>query len=146
VMNPFFRLGRLDNELNRFFRWDTDFFGRRDCSAPAVNVFEEPDSWIFTFEVPGIEPEEIDLSIRDGVLTLKGKKTAVDLPEGTRLHRNEFSQVECEFSRSLTVPDNIDEEKIEAETKNGLLTVTLTKSANKKEKKIQILPRLDERN
>ncbi len=146
MMNPFFGLSRFGDELDRFFRWDDDSCGRRNRTAPAVNVYEETESWVFTFEIPGIEPENIDLSIKDGVLTLKGTRPAVETPDGTKLLRTEFSNGEYEFSRSLTVPDNIDEENIQAETRNGLLRVVLKKTGDKKEKKIQILPRIEEGN
>lgn len=141
MMNPFFGLSRFGDELDRFFRWDNDSCRRRNWTAPAVNVYEESENWIYTFEIPGIEPENIDLSIKDGVLILKGTKPAAETGEGTKLHRTEFSEGEYEFSRSLTVPDNIDEENIQADTKHGLLRVVLKKTSDKKEKKIQILPR-----
>jgi|GEM_PF-440560 len=146
MMNPFFRLSQVGDELDRFFGGDNESCRRRNWTAPAVNVSEDSESWIYTFEIPGIAAENIDLSIKEGVLTLKGRRTAVETPEGTTLHRTEFSEGEYEFSRSLTLPDSIDEENIQAETENGLLRVVLKKTAEKKEKKIQILPRIEEDN
>ena len=142
-LSPWFGLNRPSSEMDRLFGDDGEFFGISRRSHPAVNVCEEPESWILSFAIPGVDPKDVDLSIKDGILTLKGKKTCRTSSEEGRVHRRESCLSECEFSRSMSLPENVDTETIEADISNGVLTVTLKKAEKAKERRIEIHPRIE---
>lgn len=107
-------------------------------STPDVNIGESDGEYEITAELPGLEEKDIELSISDGVLTLKGEKKAEreDKHKDYHLTERRFGA----FRRSFTLPKGVDEHKVAAKFAKGVLTVTLPKSAEAKQrqKKIQI--------
>jgi HSP20 family protein len=106
--------------------------------TPAVSLAEKDDSYELTAEVPGLDEKDVQITLRDDVLTIKGEKQA-EAEEKT--HGYYFSERRFgSFQRSFQLTDDVDPEKIEARFKNGVLTVTLPKNpaATKEEKKIPI--------
>jgi HSP20 family protein len=106
--------------------------------APAVDVVENEKAYEITAELPGMDESNIDVKFSDGTLTIKGEKRA-DKEEKQKdyyLSERRYGS----FQRSFGVPDGVDADKIEANFKNGVLTVTLPKSpqAQQSEKKIPI--------
>ena len=86
-------------------------------------------------EVPGLSADSIGLELKQGVLTLSGKRP-VPAPEGYSVHRQERPSVS--FSRSLTLPAPVDPEKVKASVKDGILEVTLEKAETAKPRRISI--------
>lgn len=142
-------LGRRDdisfptfwNEVNDLMKNFTDA-GLPDAYAsgnfiPALDVKETDKTIVVTTELPGLTEKDIDVSIDDGVLTLKGEKKAEEKTEGQNYIRVERSF--GSFHRSITLPSEVDAEKIDAVYKNGVLAVTLPKIVQeRKEQKIKI--------
>jgi HSP20 family protein len=121
--------------------FDVEPFWRGEMTwgaTPAVDIVEDNKSYKVTAELPGLEEKDIDLKFADGVLTIKGEKGEEheEKKENYYLSERRFGS----FQRSFRVPDTVEADKIEANFKNGVLTVTLPKTpeAQKKEKTISI--------
>ncbi|HUR38601.1 MAG TPA: Hsp20/alpha crystallin family protein, partial [Planctomycetota bacterium] len=93
--------------------------------TPALNVFEDGESIVVEAEVPGLKAGDVEVAFDNGELTLKGEKKA-DLKENVPVHRRE--RLYGAFARTLTLPWEIVVDKISAEMKDGVLTVTLPKA------------------
>ncbi|MGB0084837.1 MAG: Hsp20/alpha crystallin family protein [Rhodomicrobiaceae bacterium] len=123
---------------------DLEPFWRRRAGqalAPAVDIAETDKQYEITAELPGLQPENVDVKLSNGVLTIKGEKKEEkeETKEGYHLSERRFGS----FQRSFGVPEGIDAEKISADFKNGVLTITMPKTAEvqQKEKKIAIKSR-----
>lgn len=105
---------------------------------PAIDIVEKDKAFEVTAELPGLDAKNIDLQLSDNVLTIKGEKQE-EKEERTK-DRHVTERRYGSFHRSLQVPSSVDAEKIEANFKNGVLTVTLPKSpeAQKKQKTIPV--------
>jgi HSP20 family protein len=136
-----FGVGRWRSPLFGRSLLETDPFWRTGTSwpkAPAVDVAETDKAYEVTAELPGMNETNIEIKLADDVLTIKGEKKE-DKEEKNKdyyVSERRFGS----FQRSFTVPAGVDSSKIEANFKNGVLTVTLPKSvqAQKSEKKIEI--------
>lgn len=127
-------VGRSVFDVEPLWRGGELSFGK----APAVDVAERDKVYEITAELPGMDEKDIDVKYADGVLTIKGEKKEEkeEKEKDYYLSERRFGS----FQRSFRVPDGVDAGKIDASFKNGVLTVTLPKSADaqKREKKIAI--------
>jgi len=136
--DPFRELSRLQNDLNRLFD-DRSVPGRGTESfgwSPAVDVFEDTEGLTFKFEVPEVDPKDVQVSLEDGVLTVRGDRKMEREDKRDNYHRIERSY--GAFARSFTLPANVDPDKVTAETKNGVLRVFVPKRAEAKPKTVTI--------
>ncbi|MDT8898176.1 Hsp20/alpha crystallin family protein [Thermanaerothrix sp. 4228-RoL] len=128
---------RMEREMDRLFE---TFFPRRrrffEVEFPPMNVWTNPEGAVVTVELPGVNPEQIEVSVVGDTLTLRGKRVAEDLPEGARYQRRERFQ--GEFARSLQLPFSIDADHVEAQYENGILTITLPRAEADKPKRITV--------
>lgn len=127
---------RMQEEMNRLFNYYAPSRYRRAPSYPALNLWADEESVIVRAELPGIAPEELDISVDNGDLTLSGQRTRDEVPEGTTYHRQERNY--GSFSRTIRLPFKIEAEGVEAVMKNGVLTLTLPRAEEDKPKKIEI--------
>jgi HSP20 family protein len=106
--------------------------------APAVDIVEKDDGYKLTAELPGLEPRDVTTRFSDGTLTIEGEKN--EPQEDATLDHFLSERGYGTFRRSFRVSDGVDPDKVEASFKNGVLTVTLPKTAEarKKHKKIAI--------
>ncbi len=105
--------------------------------APAIEVAETKDEYKLTAEVPGLDPAQVDVSVAGGMLVIKGeKKREVDKNEaGLQFSERSFGS----FRRSFRLPDDVDASGIEADHRNGVLTIRLPKTSEAKEpQKIEV--------
>ncbi len=106
--------------------------------TPAVDIIEKPNEFRITAELPGMSDKDIDVKCADGVLTMRGEKKEEreEKDEDYFLSERRYGS----FHRSFRLPESVDEDKIDATFKNGVLTITLPKRAESKkaEKKISI--------
>ncbi len=117
--------------------FDQDFWSFAAPPAfPAVNVWQSPEAVAITAELPGLEPGDFELSVKDNVLTLSGERKEPKVPEGARWHRNERSW--GRFSRSIRLPFATTEDKIEARLTNGVLRIVVGRPDKEKPRKIEI--------
>jgi HSP20 family protein len=136
LASPVFSLRR---EIDRLF--DDTFGGSGGRSAaswsPAVDVRESQNELSLAFEIPGMTPDQVEVTTDNGVLTVRGEKRE-ERKEGDE---GQFHLVERSygtFSRSFQLPKNLDESKIDASFENGVLTVRIPKAALPQPKRIQI--------
>ncbi|WP_322807688.1 Hsp20/alpha crystallin family protein [Thermanaerothrix sp.] len=128
---------RMEREMDRLFE---TFFPRRrrffEVEFPPMNVWTNSEGAVVTVELPGVNPEQIEVSVVGDTLTLRGKRVAEELPEGARYQRRERFQ--GEFARSLQLPFTIDADHVEAQYENGILTITLPRAEADKPKRITV--------
>ena len=119
-----------------------DFFGRefpgfffdpdRNLSTPAVNIIEGKDDYRIEVAAPGLEKNDFKISLENNVLTISSEKEHTDEEKSDHFMRREFSY--ASFSRSFSLPDGTDPEKILAKHKDGVLQVAIPKKDQAKEK------------
>lgn len=114
-------------------------FGRMGSSmrVPDTDVIEEENEIRVVCELPGMTTEEVELSLENNVLTISGEKTEKrEQRTGETYHISERRW--GRFSRSFVLPREVDQERIEASFKNGVLAVTIPKSEKARRRKIEI--------
>ncbi len=89
-------------------------------------MYEKDDHFIVRAELPGVKKEDLRVSIQDGILMITGERKAVELPARSHYVRNEIPT--GSFSRSLALPEDVRHDKIDAELRNGLLTIKVAKT------------------
>lgn len=104
-------------------------------SQPALNVWEEGDALKVEAELPGVRPDDLDISVVGGELTLKVNRPDVQQSD-VKYHRRERSV--GTFTRVLRLPVEIDADHVQAELRNGVLTITLPKSEAARPRKIAV--------
>ena len=104
--------------------------------APALDVHEDKDGYTVRVELPGLKREDIDVALQDGVVVISGERKAEVRKEDTEVHRQE--RFYGKFSRALTLPTAVVSDKVVANYKDGILTVTLPKAEEAKAKQITV--------
>jgi HSP20 family protein len=119
------------------FAWDP-FFGGRQVSAfiPAFEVKETNEAFVLKADVPGVLEPDLDIAVHSNVLTVSGTRKAEERTEGDSfaLYERQYGS----FSRSFSLPDTADGERVEAKLDNGVLTLTIWKKAEAKPRKIEL--------
>jgi HSP20 family protein len=106
--------------------------------APALDISERKDAYVVTVEVPGVKPEELDITLEDGLLTIQGERRFTQESSDQQFHRVERRY--GSFRRSITLPAQVQAEQIEASFENGVLEVIVPKAEEAKPKKITVRP------
>jgi len=104
---------------------------------PPTDVVEDSEGIRISLELPGIKPEDVEVTIENRTLTVKGEKTQASEQKSTRLHRYERSY--GRFERSFQLPDTIDADRISARYEHGVLTLTLPRAEEAKPRKVQVV-------
>ncbi|WP_456457534.1 Hsp20/alpha crystallin family protein [Nitratifractor sp.] len=106
--------------------------------VPAVNTRETEDAYYIEVDLPGVKKEDITIDVKDNVLTISGERKIEEERKEDDFYRVE--SIYGTFERSFTLPEDVDVDKIEAEAKDGVLTVKIPKaqSVEKTPKKIEI--------
>jgi HSP20 family protein len=142
----------IEDELAAAFLNDDDLGGSDDVGVAVVNddpseddfpgqlavdVYETEERLVVKARTAGVNKDELDVSISDGILTVSGTLSAGDEADATNWHIQE-----CywgEFSRTLALPVAVKEDEVEAVLKDGVLTITFSKVKQEQAKKIQVL-------
>jgi HSP20 family protein len=104
--------------------------------APAVDIFETDENLVVKAEIPGVNPKDVEVRVEDNTLYLKGQRKFENEVKDENYHRIERSY--GSFTRTFALPSSIDADKVAAEYKDGLLTLTLPKREEAKPKTIKI--------
>jgi HSP20 family protein len=104
--------------------------------APALDISERKDAYVVTVEVPGIKAEDLDITLEDGLLTIQGERRFSQETSERQFHRVERRY--GSFRRSITLPSQVQADKIEASFEDGVLEVTVPKAEEAKPKKISV--------
>ena len=140
-------LVRRNNDFDWLNNWfDDNFFNtpvmaQTTTTAPAVNVKEDNKQYVMEVAVPGLKKEQVNMSIdKDGYLTLSIENKNEQKDENKKEHylRREFSY--SNYEQALTLPEDVEKDKIEAKVNNGVLHITLprTQKAEKETKRIEV--------
>ena len=142
---PWNLFDRFQVDLNRLTR--NDYFGRGDIDSdnsnivtshwrPAIDIKEEENRFVIQADIPGVDPKDIEVTMENGVLTLKGERSSdkEESHEGyTRVER-----VRGTFYRRFSLPDTANADNIEAKGKNGVLEIVLPKHEKVQPRRISV--------
>jgi HSP20 family protein len=140
--NPFADLLDIQREMNSLFDFSLSRWGDREESAlenawaPAIDVLDSKDSLVVKADLPGLKKEDIDISVQNGTLVIKGEKKE----ESERKEKNgvRTERYYGSFYRAVALPSTVDETKAKASFKNGVLELVLPKKEEAKPKQIKI--------
>jgi HSP20 family protein len=139
LMEPFREMENLQHEMNRLFdRWmhtgngESKGFGY----IPSVEMKETDESVQLKLEVPGLEAKDLDVEVMDDAVSIKGERKSESKTEEEGMIRSEFHY--GSFARVIPLPTHIQNDKVTAEYKNGILNLTLPKSEEEKRKIVKI--------
>jgi HSP20 family protein len=135
LLNDFRR--RMDRALDDAFGSDLDVPRGAGVRAtwPLANLVDTGPQLVLTAELPGLSERDVKLTLDQEVLTIAGERKN-DVPEGYSVHRRERADVS--FTRSFALPCRVNAERTSASVKNGILTVTLEKSADAMPRQIAV--------
>jgi HSP20 family protein len=141
---PWNTFEKLSNELNTLFSQrglirngdgdDSNVVTSR--WTPAVDIKEEQNQFVLLADIPGVDPKNIDITMENGVLTVKGERT-----QETKEERNGYKRVERvhgTFYRRFSLPDSANAENISAKGENGVLTITIPKKEKAQPRRISV--------
>lgn len=139
-LNPWRESAVFPDHFNRLF--DVSNFpvvfgneGLRNWK-PAVDIYDNDEKICIKAELPGVDKKDINVDVKDGVLTLTGERSYEKDVKEESYHRKE--RAFGKFHRSFTLPEGLDPEKIGADYKDGILRIEIPKAEEKKPKKIEI--------
>jgi HSP20 family protein len=140
--DPWSLMPRLQDEINRLFGNAQQTDGSSSATAtwvPSVDIHEYENRFELYVDVPGVDPNSVELTLEAGVLTLAGERIQKSSTNGEgepQYRRAERSQ--GQFYRRFVLPDTVDSDKVNATGKDGVLTVTIPKQAKAMPRRIQI--------
>jgi HSP20 family protein len=135
---PFFDMAKTLEEMDRAFDGIGRPLGLRSVprgTFPAINLYEQGDAVVMTAEIPGVKPDELELTVLGDSVVLKGQRKA-EPSNGDRIYRRE--RAAGPFARTVTLPESIDPNSVQAEYRDGVLRVRMEKARKAKAKKIEI--------
>jgi HSP20 family protein len=139
--DPFRDLVSIQDELSRLFGRT---FGGSEALRPSagsvwmpsMDVYETEDKIVATLELPGIDPDNVDVSVEDSTLAISGRREFSNEVKEESFHRAERRS--GSFTRAITLPQTADTERVNANFDNGVLTIEVAKAEKAKPKKIQV--------
>lgn len=132
-LDPFLELRRMQSEMNRLF---SGFSAVAAREFPPINIWLGENSVVMTAELPGVTPEDVNISLQDEVLTLEGARQPQLRQQDVKWHRRERAY--GSFARTVQLPFRVDPEKVQARYINGVLEIELERLEADRPKKIQI--------
>jgi len=127
---------RVQREMNKLLSNIAVDRPRSVSAFPAMNAWTTDEEEVVTATLPGLSPDEVELTIVNDVLTLSGERKSEEPAEETRYHRRE--RVDGKFSRSIQLSFPVDSDKVTAAYENGILTVRLPRAEADKPRKISV--------
>ena len=143
--NPAKELMNVEREFNKLFSSFSNMFGTERNSnedfenavwSPLTDVSEHEDKFMLSFDLPGVDKKDVKISYKNGTLSVSGERKESKEDKNSKFHRIE--RVHGKFYREFTLPVDIQEEKIEANFKDGILNIVLPKSEKAKPKEIEV--------
>ena len=129
---------QFDNEINRFFfnARSTDAANQAHDWTPAMDIREEDNRYVLEADIPGVAREDLDITLEDSVLTIKGERT-VNNEENRESYRRK-ERIHGSFVRQFSLPDTVNTEAISAVITNGVLEIGIPKQAKPEPRKIAV--------
>ncbi|MFM7141456.1 MAG: Hsp20/alpha crystallin family protein [Alphaproteobacteria bacterium] len=131
--DPFREIERMQAEFASLFARGNDSYAP---GHPPVNVWTNEEGALLSAEIPGVDPEKIDVSVVGDTVTISGSRSAEHLAEGVEFLRRERGH--GDFQRSLRLPFKVASDHVEARCKDGILWVTLPKAQEARPRKIEV--------
>ena len=136
--------GEMNDSFNRLFpallgmrpRWVSESGHKAFEWAPSADISETEAEYLIRADLPAVRKEDVRITIDQGVITITGERKDKKEQKDEKFHRVESFQ--GSFARSFTVPDNVDETQIRAESKDGVLIVHLPKTPVTKAKAVEV--------
>ncbi len=135
---PFFDVAKTLEEVDRAFDRIGRPLGLRSVprgTFPPISVYEQDEAVVVTAEIPGVKPDELELTVLGDSVALKGQRRE-EPSNGNRMYRRE--RAAGPFARTVTLPTSIDPDSVQAEYRDGVLRVRMAKAEQAKAKKIEI--------
>jgi len=129
--DPFAAMRRLHNEVNRAFTPTGTFAG----GFPAVNMWQGPESAALTAELPGVDPADLEISVKNDVVTITGERKPY-VGDDADWHRRERAY--GRFSRVIQLPYRVDPDRVEARMTDGVLQIELRRPEADRPRRVQI--------
>jgi HSP20 family protein len=126
----------FDEMMGRGIRRVADEDGIRGSWSPAVNILEGENGIKISADLPGMNAEDVEVTVEDGVLTIRGERRFEEASEGETYHRVERRY--GVFERNFTLPNSVDPAKIEARFNNGEMVVSLPKREESKPRSVKV--------
>lgn len=138
---PWNLMNQLHSEINRMFdhrlgRYDEDGSVVTTDWVPAVDIKEESDRFVLHADLPGVDPKDIEVTMENGILTIRGQRHSETASESDGYHRVE--RISGQFHRRFSLPDTADSEGITARGNHGVLEITIPKQARTQPRKITV--------
>jgi len=136
--NPFAELEELREQFNRVFNQVQENKEKNIAFIPSVNTREADDAYYIEVDLPGVKKEDININFDDNTLTISGERKIKDEHKDNNFYKVE--SVYGKFERSFSLPEDVDSDKIEATSKNGVLEIKIPKVVKVEQtpKKIEI--------
>lgn len=131
--------------FDNFFQWQRERLGQSEEQSftpsvyPPINIYDDGEGFIARAEIPGVDPETIEVTVTGQTLSLRGRRECEESEESSDnccYHRRE--RTEGEFRRAFQLPEQVDSDKVMASSKNGVLEVYLPRAAQAKQLKVAI--------
>lgn len=135
-MDPFLQMWRAQSDLSRAV--GSLRFAPTQSDYPLINAWANAEHAVLFVEVPGVEPEALDISVQHDTVTLTGVRQPEQLSEGDIVHRTE--RTTGAFTRSFRLPFHIDPDGAKASFKNGVLALELPRPESDRPKRIKVQP------
>jgi len=132
--NPWSELEKMRNDMDRLFTTAHGWNPRKEY--PALNAWSGEEDVIVRTELPGVSTDDVDISVVNDTLTIRGTRKIPEPAKERIYHRQE--RVAGDFVRSVQLPFHVDSDKVEARMKNGILEIRLPRAEAEKPKKIEI--------
>lgn len=136
--NPIARRDTFDNQLDLFNRF-LGGPGFQHSSFPAFNIWSDDDGAVITSELPGVDMQDLDITVSGNNITVKGSRSEGEAENGSQRVRRE--RPSGTFERSFELGFQIDAAKVEAKMANGVLEISLPRAENDKPRKIGVVAR-----
>jgi HSP20 family protein len=133
--NPWQELNQIQQEMSQLFGRRTSA-GNHVSVYPPVNLWSDEASLVLTAELPGIDPEKLDLTVNRNTITFSGTREFTQPQEGETYYRQERSA--DAFSRTLELPFEVDPQSADATYEKGVLTLRLARPASHQPQKVQV--------
>jgi HSP20 family protein len=133
--DPFRELQLIKDQMGAFGKLLGNTNGSPESFGYPVNIWSDDDGYVLTLEMPGLDADSINVNVENNQVSIEAEKKEL-IPEGVAIHRRECGAGKMAYAYQL--PSHIDQRKVAASYKNGVLSLILPKSQEAKARKIKI--------
>lgn len=133
-------VGELQNQINRLFSdWnDTESSGATAGWMPTVDIQEFDSHFQLYVDLPGVNPDDVEITLDSDVLTISGERNRPAVPEGEQMVNRRSERGHGQFHRRFILPDTVDADNVKASDHNGVLEISIPKQAKAQPRRIKV--------